>query len=695
MPLRPLGLPVHPVYRLPAQADRAGSDLRVPGPEHPAAPQLHHAGVPRGHRTDGDAAGHPGRLRPPLCGLRDGGAAQLGVEPLSADRAGRHGRAARHRGDRGALGLGPPLGQPRPQDGSLRPRPHARERGNEAEVLQRRLPGAGDLRRDHRGDQPPPPPRAHLRRARQRPAQHDLRARGGDGLQPGDAGGHAPPARRLHPHHRRTRRHGVPDPLRVLRRQPRSAADARGRAAARARPQGADPRAARARDRRQARGRAAGPPGAGRVPSQVLDPLRLRGVRPGRRAARRAARARRPLARLHAEPGDDLRLLRHPLGRTGARRADDRAGGGRPLAAERDLRGAGRLPLRPRGTRAHAGPARADADRARRPARSAARPPGCGSVAVIAPRRVLLPVVGRHLAREFLAAFALSLAAFVVIYVTAEFFDRLDSFLRHDVATGAIARYFVFKLPLVVTQVTPFAVLVGALVGLGLLARQNEFVALRACGVSVWQIAAPLLGLAALISASAFAWNETVVPYSAHRWHEIENLEIKGRGPASVFAGREVWFHGRAGFYNIDRVSPRKQTLWGLAVYQLDADFRLARLIEAESAVWDGARWQLVGARTLEFAAEGVREQGAAPPGFAIPETLEDFRAVSVEPEELSYGMLRRQRHLRAGRRLLLARRGVGRPAPRGAALADGVGGARRSRAGVGAQRASSGRAPG
>src|SRR5204863_481397 len=89
--------------------------------------------------------------------------------------------------------------------------------------------------------------------------------------------------------------------------------------------------------------------------------------------------------------------------------------------------------------------------------------------------RLLLPVVGRHLVREFLAAFALSLAAFVVIYVTAEFFDRLDSFLRHDVASGAIVRYFVFKLPLVVTQVTPFAVLVGALVGLGLLARQNEF----------------------------------------------------------------------------------------------------------------------------------------------------------------------------------------------------------------------------
>src|SRR4029077_4682455 len=108
-----------------------------------------------------------------------------------------------------------------------------------------------------------------------------------------------------------------------------------------------------------------------------------------------------------------------------------------------------------------------------------------------------------------------------------------------------------------------FAVLVGALVGLGLLARQNEFVALRASGVSVFQIAVPLLLLAVLLSGGVFAWNETVVPYSAHRWHEIENYEIKRSGPAKVFAGREVWFHGRAGFYNIDRVALRQLTLYG------------------------------------------------------------------------------------------------------------------------------------
>ena len=260
-----------------------------------------------------------------------------------------------------------------------------------------------------------------------------------------------------------------------------------------------------------------------------------------------------------------------------------------------------------------------------------------------AARRFVLPVLSRHLVREFLSAFGLTLAGFVAIYVMADFFDRLDTFLSHHAPAGAVLRFFVFKMPLIVTQVTPFAVLTGGLVGLGLLARQNEFVALRACGVSVWQIAAPLVAVAAVVSVALFVWNETVVPYSAHRWHRIENLEIRKRGVASAFTGREVWFHGLAGFYNIDRVSPRLRTLFGLTIYQLRPDFRPRRVIEAESAGWDGERWTLKRARTIEFGPDGVREVPGAPENFTLPETLDDFRAVSVEPEELSYTMLRRQ----------------------------------------------------
>jgi lipopolysaccharide export system permease protein len=258
-------------------------------------------------------------------------------------------------------------------------------------------------------------------------------------------------------------------------------------------------------------------------------------------------------------------------------------------------------------------------------------------------RRLFAPVLARHLALEFLRVFALAMFAFVAIYVIVDFFDRFDNFLRKDAPAGAIVRYFLFKIPLVVSQVTPFAVLAGGLVGLGLLGRHNEFVALRACGVSVWQAALPMFMLAVLLSAGVFAWNERVVPDTARRWHTIENMEIKKRGATTIFTGRDVWFHGGAGFYNIDRVMPRKHALYGLTIYQLGADFRPRRLILANAALWDGRDWQMEGVRTREFGPDGATDTPSLPEHFHLPETFADFQVASVEPEEFSYGMLRRQ----------------------------------------------------
>jgi lipopolysaccharide export system permease protein len=258
-------------------------------------------------------------------------------------------------------------------------------------------------------------------------------------------------------------------------------------------------------------------------------------------------------------------------------------------------------------------------------------------------RRLLLPVLGRHVAWEFMRTFALTMLAFMSIYLLADFFDRFDSFLQNDASAGAIVRLFLYKMPLITTQVTPLAVLAGGLIGLGLLARQNEFVAMRACGVSIWQVLAPLVALSVLICIATFAWNETAVPASARRWHEVWNQEIKRRTSSSVFTGREFWYHGGAGFYNVNRVVPRHGQLLGLTVYQIGSDFRPTRVIRAESATWNGDSWELKNPRTLEFDSNPSREVTGTPEGFVLPETLEDFRVVSVEAEEYSYRMLRDQ----------------------------------------------------
>ncbi len=259
--------------------------------------------------------------------------------------------------------------------------------------------------------------------------------------------------------------------------------------------------------------------------------------------------------------------------------------------------------------------------------------------------RMFLPTLMAHLVREVLRTFALMMVAFVAIFILAEFFDRFDDFLKQGASAGTITLLFLHRIPFIIAQVTPVAVLAGSLVGLGLLARNNEFVALRSCGVSLWQVTAPLAAVGLLIGTANFLWGETVVPASARRWTEIWNQEVKKRNaPSGVFAGRDVWFHGRAGFYNINRVAPRRHMLYGLTIYQLRRDqFRPTRVIEVATAAWTDGHWQFDGAHTMHIAADGVHSSVGLPTNFTLPETLDDFGVIALEPEETSYDMLRKQ----------------------------------------------------
>jgi len=260
-------------------------------------------------------------------------------------------------------------------------------------------------------------------------------------------------------------------------------------------------------------------------------------------------------------------------------------------------------------------------------------------------RRTFLPTVTRHLIGEVSRTFLLMMVAFVAISMLVYFFDRFDDFLKQGAPAGTIALLFAYRVPLIVGQVMPLAVLAGALVGLGLLARNNEFVALRSCGVSLGQITLPLVALGLLIGLGNFLWGETVVPVTARRAQEIWSQDVKKKkGPLGVFVGRDVWFHGRAGFYNINRVAPRRRMLYGLTIYQIRGDeFRPTRVIDVATAEWTESGWKFDGAHTVRYDADGVHSVNGLPPHFSLPESLDDFSVVALEPEETSYSMLKRQ----------------------------------------------------
>jgi lipopolysaccharide export system permease protein len=254
---------------------------------------------------------------------------------------------------------------------------------------------------------------------------------------------------------------------------------------------------------------------------------------------------------------------------------------------------------------------------------------------------MLSSVISRYVAREFLRLFAMILASFVGLYLIIDFFDRLDTLLRNDATPVLAARYFLFKIPLVITQVTPPAVLAAVLVSLGAMSRHNEIVAFRALGVSLGQMALPLLVIAGVISGASLLWEETVVPYCSRKFQYVNVVEIRKRPQRSLLSDHEIWYHGREGFYNIDYVDGARSTLHGLTIYRIDASFAPSSIVEVATARWNGVGWETSAASQREFPGGQIVTRALPANTVTIPETLDDFLDVRRAAEELSFTMLR------------------------------------------------------
>lgn len=255
-----------------------------------------------------------------------------------------------------------------------------------------------------------------------------------------------------------------------------------------------------------------------------------------------------------------------------------------------------------------------------------------------------LSVTSRYLIREFFGMLLPIVLAFVILYLLVDFFDRLDVLLKNHATPTSALRYFAFKIPLIVTQIMPPAVLAAVLLSLGMLSRRSEIIALRASGVSLLRTAAPLCSVAALISLAMLVWNETVVPYCTREYQYVNNVEIRKRPQRGILSEREIWYHGATGFYNIEHIDARRQTLFGLTIYRTDAAFNLQSTVEIASAHWTGSGWVTTGALERMITPGGEVITNLLPSDQQlIQETLNDFLEVHREAEELSYLALRRR----------------------------------------------------
>ena len=198
------------------------------------------------------------------------------------------------------------------------------------------------------------------------------------------------------------------------------------------------------------------------------------------------------------------------------------------------------------------------------------------------PRPTLLDL---YVTRQYLAIFLLSFGALVGIFYISTLIDLADKLFGGVAPLRLLIRYFYFATPQFVYYIIPMAALVATLVTIGLLTKNSELIVMRACGISLYRSALPLLLFAALFSATLFELQEQVLAESNREAARLNGI-IRGYPMQTFGVLNRQWIIGRSGdIYHYEIFDPRMNQFSRLSMYHLnESSWKLDSLVYAQNA---------------------------------------------------------------------------------------------------------------
>jgi LPS export ABC transporter permease LptF/LPS export ABC transporter permease LptG len=274
------------------------------------------------------------------------------------------------------------------------------------------------------------------------------------------------------------------------------------------------------------------------------------------------------------------------------------------------------------------------------------REPRAQSAARRRPRGRFPQLIDFYLLKNFLFYFAMLLAGFLVLFEAFNFFELLDDIAQHRTSVGDVFTFFLYLSVYLFYQLAPLASLVAVLVTLGIMAKNNELVAFKAAGISLYRITLPLVAAGLCLALGLVMLDDAYLPYANQRQDALRNL-IQGRPAQTFYQPQRSWIIGTdARVYNYQLFDPDRSLFGRLSIFEMDPEtFSLRRRIYAERARWvpEDQQWVLSSGWVRNFPSiGGVTYQPFAEQPFAeLREPPSYFRREIRQGHQMSWRELR------------------------------------------------------
>jgi LPS export ABC transporter permease LptG/LPS export ABC transporter permease LptF len=253
-----------------------------------------------------------------------------------------------------------------------------------------------------------------------------------------------------------------------------------------------------------------------------------------------------------------------------------------------------------------------------------------------------------YVARTYLRMLSMSIVGIMGLFYISTFLDKSDKLFKGEITLTMLLQFLWWETPQFLYYIIAIAVLLSAIVTIGLLTKNSELIVMRACGISIYRTAVPLLLFAVMASGLLFAFEERVLAFSNRRADYLNHL-IKGGSPHTFDVVNRRWVAGRSGeIYHYQYFDPRRRELNGVSVFRFDpATLALTERLYATQAVYaprdanDEKPWVASGGWVRELAGTQVKRYETFSTIRLPFASAEYFETEAPAPDRMNYVQLR------------------------------------------------------
>jgi lipopolysaccharide export system permease protein len=247
----------------------------------------------------------------------------------------------------------------------------------------------------------------------------------------------------------------------------------------------------------------------------------------------------------------------------------------------------------------------------------------------------------RYLASQFLTGVGIVFAGFLFLSFSINVVDLFDRTAGKHVPTSVIIGMALLQMPSLALKLLPFAVLLGGVYAFVSLSRSQELLAVRAAGLSAWNLLAPSLAVAVMLGVFTVM---VFTPFSSRMLVEFTALEAKYvRGQASQLdvSRNGMWLrqgdmHAQSVVHAL-RVANQGVQLEDVLIFLYGGSDKFLGRIEARSAELVPGAWLLRDAWVSKIEGHPVHHDTYSVPTTLTPARIQESFA---PPDTLSFWAL-------------------------------------------------------